>query len=98
MDKEAAIAVWTQLERLEFREDPPEEDPDHGGWDLPAFSVRLDARITNDWDEARDYRVRVVANDQGGAQLGPEWYRDVLEQASEAGVDVAIQNNGIELS
>ena len=98
MDKETAIAVWTQLERLEFHQDPDEEDTEDQGWDLPAFSVRLDARITNDWAEARDYRVRVVATDQGESPLGPEWYRDVLDQASQAGVEVSIQNNGIELS
>lgn len=98
MDKEKAIALWTQIERMELHEDADdEEDPNHPGWDRPAFAVRLDAQITTDWDEPRDYRVRVTPNHQVGYPLGVEWYADVVAQASEAQVDVSIQNNGIEL-
>lgn len=101
MTKETAIALFAHLESATFPMEnmgAPEDQwadentPPTDDW--PTYDVRFDARITR--DEEREYRLRVVVGTL--VPSAADAVAAVMERAKDAGVEVVIQNSGIELS
>lgn len=86
MDLSEALVVFKLLEAERFTEE--EGDP-------PKYDVRLDASTTRGMDGGdRSFRIRVTATDY---LLDRDGWLYVLEVAGEHGLEVDVQNSGMEL-
>lgn len=92
MDRRTAITVFSALEEARYEYTPPEgETSEH-----PHLNVRLDAMTTR--DDEREYRLFVRIDDGSPKGASEDMLRFICEQAKEHGLDVTIENGGVELT
>ena len=91
MDLQTALEAFRDLEHY-TRVEKTEDGED---WEVPVFSVRLDAGV--DRDEDRTIRIRVSPG-VSWAFDGREDWGSLLDLAKQYKLDVEVQNNALELS
>jgi hypothetical protein len=88
MDLRTAVSVFQELESERYGDDAE--------WQPPTFDVRLDA-VTVRSDDSRGYRIRVTHGASTGGGVSQDDWRYVLDLAQRHGLEVDIQNAGMEL-
>lgn len=99
-DREKAIALFTSIESWSVPqewEDPETETLER--WAEPVFDVRLDAASREDsaGNAVRDWRIRLTMS-AARLETRSEWMIKAMNAAKDLGVDVRLENAGIELS
>lgn len=96
MRKEVALHVFDELEKLvwEYVGDPQDEcETQHP----PLLNVRLDA-LTEGRSGQRDYRLFVRVDSEVPVRRHSDAIAAVLKEAESAGLNVQVENGGVELT